>query len=149
LNIPINNFQIYGDLPGEVIERLNRNFGIGASAGAGASSNDKGNNKPGAKPTASVPASSTTSSSPAVSTGTSTPASDESNTPPRHPTGQSRNDVADFVKSMAEKNPGDPKMMELAEQLAQMPIRSREVNAMLFAPPTSEELEMIRRQTQN
>jgi hypothetical protein len=49
---------------------------------------------------------------------------------------------------MANRNPGDKKMIELADQLARAPIRSREVNAMLFGPPTPEEMEMIRRQTQ-
>ncbi|KAH0131147.1 hypothetical protein KCU67_g16802, partial [Aureobasidium melanogenum] len=67
--------------------------------------------------------------------------------PHRDPTGQSRNNLADTVKGMVDKNPGDKKMAELAEQLTHMPIRSREVNTMLFAPPTPEELEMIRHET--
>lgn len=145
MNVPIKNFQIYGDLPGEVIERLNRKFGIGA--GAKAPSDDKKPNNPGPKPTISVPASSTVTSPTAASSDTSSPASAKPATPARDPTGQSRNDLANFVKSIANKNPEDRKMMELADRLARIPIRSREVNAMLFAPPTPEEMEMIRRQT--
>jgi hypothetical protein len=146
LNVPVKNFQIYGDLPGKVIERLTRKFGVGA--GAKAPSDDQKPNNSGPKSTDSVPASSTATSPTAASSDTSTPASPKPATPARDPTGQSRNDVADFIKSMAGKNPDDKKMMELADRLARIPIRSHEVKAMLFAPPTPEEMEMIRRQTQ-
>ncbi|KAH0155170.1 hypothetical protein KCU82_g10764, partial [Aureobasidium melanogenum] len=132
LNIPVKHFEAYGDLPGEVIERLNRKFGV--VAGAGATPDD--NNDGGPAPAPSVPATSTSPSSAAASA--------KPTAPHRDPTGQSCNNLADIVKGMVEKNPDDKKMAELAEQLTRMPIRSREVNAMLFAPPTPEELEMIR-----
>jgi hypothetical protein len=107
LNIPVKNFKIYGDLPGEGPQ---------------------------------VPYRATSSNT--------SPASPEPTALPRDPTGQSRNDVAEFVKSIADKNPGDKGMMRIADQLARIAIRSREVKAMLFAPATAEELEMIRRQVQ-
>jgi hypothetical protein len=34
LNLPVKNFQIYGDLPGEAIEHLTHKFGVSAGAGA-------------------------------------------------------------------------------------------------------------------
>lgn len=127
LDIPVKNFQVYGDLPGEVIERLNRKFGVSADGGT---SSDK-NNDGGAAPASSA---STSSKS----------ASANPTAPDRDPTGQFRDNLADIVKNMVDKNPGNEKMAELADQLTRMPIRSREVNAMLFSPPTAEELEMIR-----
>ncbi|KAG9552436.1 hypothetical protein KCU71_g12298, partial [Aureobasidium melanogenum] len=135
LNIPVKHFEAYGDLPDEVIERLNRKFGVVAGARATPGTNNDG----GAAPASSVPATSTPPSSAAASA--------KPTVPHRDPTGQSRNNLADIVKGMVDKNPGDKKMAELAEQLTHMPIRSREVNAMLFAPPTPEELEMIRHET--
>jgi hypothetical protein len=143
LSIPVKNFQIYGDLPGEVIERLNHKFGVGVAA---TPENKEGDNE-GPKPATSTSPPSTASSPPAASN-TSTPTSPKSTTSPRDPTGQSRNHLADIAKGLADKNPEDEGMMKLANDLARMPIRSREVNAMLFAPPTPEEMEMMRRQTQ-
>jgi hypothetical protein len=137
LSIPVKKFQIYGDLPGEVIERLNRKFGVGITP---TPDNKEDSNR-------GPSTSSTTNSSPTTSSTASTPASPKPTTP-RDPTGQSRNDVAELVKGIADKNPEDEGMMRIANELARMPIRSREVNAMLFAPPTAEEMEMIRRQTQ-
>ncbi|KAH0087682.1 hypothetical protein KCU60_g14185, partial [Aureobasidium melanogenum] len=134
LNIPVKHFEAYGDLPGEVIERLNRKFAVVAGAGSTPDNDNDG----GPAPAPSVPATSTPPSSAAASA--------KPTAPRRDPTGQSRNNLADIVKGMVDKNPGDKKMAELAEQLTRMPIRSREVNAMLFAPPTPEELEMIRRE---
>jgi hypothetical protein len=142
LNIPVKNFQIYGDLPGEVIERLTRKFRVAAET----TPDDKKSDDQDPVPTTSTSASSTARSTPATSSNAS-PASPEPTALPRDPTGQSRNDIAEFVKGIADKNPGDKGMMRIADQLARMPIRSREVKAMLFAPPTPEELEMIRRQT--
>jgi hypothetical protein len=127
LNIPVKNFQIYGDLPGEVIERLTRKF----RDAVGATPDDKKSDD----------------QDPATSSNVF-PATPEPTALPRDPTGQSRNDVAEFVKSIADKNPGDKGMMKIVDQLARIPIRSREVKAMLFAPPTAEELDMIRRQVQ-
>lgn len=139
LDIPVKNFQVYGDLPGEVIERLNRKFGVAAEAGATPNNNNNDNGGGPASAT-SIPASSA-----AASPGTPSSASAKPTAPHRDPTAQSRNSLADIVKSMVDKNPGDKKMAELVDQLTRIPIRNREVNAMLFAPPTPEELEMIRR----
>ncbi|KAG9698284.1 hypothetical protein KCU95_g13409, partial [Aureobasidium melanogenum] len=130
LNTPVKNFKVYGDLPGEVVNRLNRKFGVAVEAGAVPHNND-GNNDGGPLPAISKPPSSSTASA-------------KPTAPHCDPPGQSCNSLADIVKSMVEKNPGDQKMAELAERLARRPIRSREVNAMLFGPPTPEELEMIR-----
>jgi hypothetical protein len=143
LNIPVKNFKIYGDLPGEVIERLARKFRIAPEVVP----DDKKSNDQGPAPTTSTSTSSSAKSIPATSSNTST-ASPEPTALPRDPTDQSRNGVAEFVKSIADKNPGDKGMMRIADQPARIPIRSREVKAMLFAPPTAEELEMIRRQVQ-
>jgi hypothetical protein len=138
LSIPVKKFQIYGDLPGEVIERLYRKFGVGVADTT--LPNEEGSNRGPAPATFS-----TVTSSPATSSNASTPASSKAT---RDPTGQSRNDIADIAKGLADKNPEDKEMMELANDLARMPIRSREVNAMLFAPLTPEEMEMVRRQMQ-
>jgi hypothetical protein len=54
LRIPVKNFQIYGDVPGEVVERLNRKFGVGS----GATPTNKENNNQGPKPVTSVSTSS-------------------------------------------------------------------------------------------
>jgi hypothetical protein len=143
LNIPVKNFQIYGDLPGEVIERLTRKFRVAAQVAP----DDKKSDDQGPASTSSTSTASTARSTPATSSNES-PASPEPTTLPRDPTGQSRNDIAEFVKSIADNSPEDKGMMRIADQLARMPIRSREVKAMLFAPPTAEELEMIRRQVQ-
>jgi hypothetical protein len=143
LSIPVKKFQVYGDLPGEVIERLNRKFGVGIAV---TPDNKEGSNE-GPVPTTSVSNSSAATSSPAASSNASTPVSPTPTTP-RDLTGQSRNHLADIAKGLADKNPEDEGMMKLANDFARMPIRSREVNAMLFAPPTPEEMEMIRRQMQ-
>jgi hypothetical protein len=142
LSIPVKKFQVYGDLPGEVIERLNRKFGVGVTDTT--PTKKEGSNQ-GSGPATSAFTSSTANPSPATSSNASTP---KPTTPPRDPTGQSRNHLADIAKSLADKNPEDEGMMKLANDFARMPIRSREVNAMLFAPPTPEEMEMIRRQMQ-
>ena len=121
MNIPVKNFQIYGDLPGEVIERLNRKFGVGASVGAGAPSDDKENHNPGSKPATSVPTPSTANSSTTASTSTPSSIPSKPTTPPRDPTSKFRNNLEDFVENMLEKNPEDDKMTELAELLARIP----------------------------
>lgn len=91
LNVPVKNFKVYGDLPGEVINRLNRKFGVVTEAGNSPDDNndDGGRSRPTSTPTA----------------------------PHRDPTGQSRNSLADIVKSMVDKDPGDKKMAEIAEEL--------------------------------
>jgi hypothetical protein len=140
LNIPVKKFQIYGDLPGEVIERLTRKFSVATEVAP----NNKKSDDHDSAATTSTSTSSTAKSTLATSSNAS-PASTEPTVLPRDPTGQSRNDIAEFVKSIVDKNLEDKGMMKIADQLARMPIRSREVKAMLFAPPTAEELEMIRR----
>jgi hypothetical protein len=138
LSIPVKKFQIYGDLPGEVIDRLNRKFGVGVT---GTHTKKEGSDR------GPTPATSSTATSSPAASNASTAASPKPTTP-RDPTGQSRNDVAHIAKSLADKNPEDKEMMKLADDLARMPIRSREVNAMLFGPPTPEEMERVRRQMQ-
>jgi hypothetical protein len=113
--------------------------------GADTTPTKKEGSNQGSGPATSAFTSSTANPSPATSSNASTP---KPTTPPRDPTGQSRNHLADIAKGLADKNPEDEGMMKLANDFARMPIRSREVNAMLFAPPTPEEMEMIRRQMQ-
>ncbi|KAI4731862.1 hypothetical protein E4T49_00101 [Aureobasidium sp. EXF-10728] len=117
LRAPVKTFEIYGDVPGQVIQRLNRKFGVGVQ-----DNKDSG----------------TVSSIFIPSTTASRPTNHDT-------TGQRRKRLAELVKGMAAKNPNDKKMAAFAEQIAGMPIRSREVGAMLTDPPTPEEMEVLRR----
>ncbi|KAI4723066.1 hypothetical protein E4T48_00710 [Aureobasidium sp. EXF-10727] len=119
LHAPVKTFEIYGDVPAQVIKRLNRKFGVG-----GQDSKD----------------SDSTSSAFVPTTIASRPGNHDT-------TGQHRKTLAELVKGMAAKHPNDKKMAAFAEKIAGMPLRSREVNAMLTGPPTPEEMEMLRRQT--
>lgn len=119
LNIPVKNFQIYGDVPGdvpgEVIERLNRKFSIAAKADA--PPHDNKSNDQGPKPATSVSVPSTANSPNDASTSASVSASSQPTTHPHRPTSKFRNKLDDLVEGMVE----DKKMMELAELLAHIP----------------------------
>ncbi|KAK6004638.1 hypothetical protein QM012_008500 [Aureobasidium pullulans] len=99
LNITVKNFQVYGDLPGEVIRRLNRKFAVAAGA---KTSSDTNNNDSGPLPDTSVPV--------PIS------ASFDSSPSAHNLVGKAGNELVDLIKRMADKHPNDKKMAELAHQ---------------------------------
>jgi len=55
-------------------------------------------------------------------------------------TGQNSDGFAGFMRQMAANNPGDDFMADMANRLANQPMYSPTVQAMLFGSPTAQEL---------
>jgi len=111
----VKHFDISGDLPGEVITRPETKFG--------------------------------TQSTVADEEEAATTTADVHAQPPRerldNETGQRHNDSAAFFRDLAARNPEDEYMADLARRIANRPVYSPSIQAMLFGPPTPEEMAML------
>jgi len=116
LNVPVERFRIFGDLPGAVVASVTKKF---ATAAARAEEEDRKAFK--------IPA---------------PPAPDP--TPLNPTTGQPHN-ASDFIVDYARRNPHDKSAQKMAREAAHMTIKSPKIMRMLMAPPTREEMERMGR----